>query len=322
MSSIWTERFDNPVSAKLRDPASTGYAGLLLGVFAAFLAIPPIEARSIVWSILVGLVATMLGVWTASRGRAQARLRRRRRRADRDRARHPRHAVRHRQPRGRLQQRADRADVPVLDAARVRRDRGNVLRAQRRREHRPRGDDADGRVLGRLRRRRRRQLGGRAPRRSRGRRAAGAALRVLRDPSPRRPDRRRRRDQLPRARDHRLLLLPALPRHVHPERRLDDPEREASVDLGHDVPRPGDRRPQPDDLGELRARDRVVHRRLQDADRAAHSRVRRASARRRHGRDQRLRDSLRRASSFRGSSPRSAASTSRTGSAAARSPTT
>ncbi len=69
MSSIWTERFDNPVSTKLRDPASTGYAGLLLGVFAAFLAIPPIEARSIVWSILVGLVATMLGVWTASRGR-------------------------------------------------------------------------------------------------------------------------------------------------------------------------------------------------------------------------------------------------------------
>jgi hypothetical protein len=49
MSSIWTARLDNPVSAKLRDPAATGYAGLLLGAFAAFLAIPPIEARSITW---------------------------------------------------------------------------------------------------------------------------------------------------------------------------------------------------------------------------------------------------------------------------------
>ena len=74
MSSIWTERLDNPVSAKLRDPSATGYAGLLLGAFAAFLAIPPIEARSIVWSILVGLVAAMMGVWTATRGRMKLGL--------------------------------------------------------------------------------------------------------------------------------------------------------------------------------------------------------------------------------------------------------
>jgi simple sugar transport system permease protein len=74
MSGIWTERLDNPVSARLRDPASTGYAGLLLGAFAAFLAIPPIEARSITWSILVGLVAAMMGVWTASRGRVRLGL--------------------------------------------------------------------------------------------------------------------------------------------------------------------------------------------------------------------------------------------------------
>jgi len=69
MSGIWTERLDNPVSKRLRDPASTGYVAIGLGVFAAFLAIPPIEARSIVWSILVGIVATLLGIWTATRGR-------------------------------------------------------------------------------------------------------------------------------------------------------------------------------------------------------------------------------------------------------------
>ena len=58
---------------------------------------------------------------------------------------------------------------------------------------------------------------------------------------------------------------------------------------------------------------------LQDADRPAHPRVRRASARRRHGRDQRLRDPVRLPSCSRGCSPRSAASTSRTASAAGRS---
>jgi len=67
--TVWGGRLDNPVSAQLRDPATTGYVGLGLGVFAAFLGIPPIEARSIVWSILVGIVAAMLGVWTATRGR-------------------------------------------------------------------------------------------------------------------------------------------------------------------------------------------------------------------------------------------------------------
>ena len=70
-TSGWTDRLDNPMSARMRDPATAGYAGLLLAAFAAFLAIPPIEARSIVWSILVGLLAAFLGVWTASRGRVR-----------------------------------------------------------------------------------------------------------------------------------------------------------------------------------------------------------------------------------------------------------
>jgi simple sugar transport system permease protein len=67
--STWAARLENPISARLRDPAATGYAGIFLGAFAAFLAIPPIEARAIYWSILVGLLAATLGVWTVSRGR-------------------------------------------------------------------------------------------------------------------------------------------------------------------------------------------------------------------------------------------------------------
>ena len=69
MTGVWTERFENPVSDRLHDPATTGYVGIGFGVVAGLLAIPPIEARSIVWSIVVGIVGAMLGVWTATRGR-------------------------------------------------------------------------------------------------------------------------------------------------------------------------------------------------------------------------------------------------------------
>ncbi len=67
--TAWGQRLENPVSERLRDPASTGYAAIFLGVFAAFLAIPPIEARSPTWPIAIGIVAIALGIWTATRGR-------------------------------------------------------------------------------------------------------------------------------------------------------------------------------------------------------------------------------------------------------------
>ena len=60
------------------------------------------------------------------------------------------------------------------------------------------------------------------------RRPDGARARVLLDPPARRPDRERHGGQLPRARDHRLLLLPALPRRGRAGRRLVDPGRRRS----------------------------------------------------------------------------------------------
>jgi ABC-type uncharacterized transport system permease subunit len=69
--STWTERLENPVSARLRDPSVSGYLGILLGVLAAFLAIPPIEARTVTWPVVVGVVAAVLGIWTVSRGRTR-----------------------------------------------------------------------------------------------------------------------------------------------------------------------------------------------------------------------------------------------------------
>jgi len=67
--SEWTLRAEHTAGARLRDPGTTGYAGIALGVFAGFLAIPPIEARAIAWSIAVGIVAILLGIWTVNRGR-------------------------------------------------------------------------------------------------------------------------------------------------------------------------------------------------------------------------------------------------------------
>jgi simple sugar transport system permease protein len=67
--STWAARLENPISARLRDPATTGWLGIFLGAFAAFLAIPPIEARTITWPIVVGMVAVALGIWTVTRGR-------------------------------------------------------------------------------------------------------------------------------------------------------------------------------------------------------------------------------------------------------------
>jgi simple sugar transport system permease protein len=57
------------VLQRLRDPHTSGIAGIVLGVFACFLALPPIAERSILWPVLVGVVAAMLGLWTATRGR-------------------------------------------------------------------------------------------------------------------------------------------------------------------------------------------------------------------------------------------------------------
>jgi general nucleoside transport system permease protein len=67
--TAWGQRLENPVSDRLRDPATTGYVALGLGAFAAFLAIPPIEERSPVGPVAIGIVAMALGIWTATRGR-------------------------------------------------------------------------------------------------------------------------------------------------------------------------------------------------------------------------------------------------------------
>jgi simple sugar transport system permease protein len=69
--SAWVQRLENPLTARLRDPGTTGYVGILFGALAAFLAIPPIQARTITWPIVVGVLGVAFGIWTVTRGRSR-----------------------------------------------------------------------------------------------------------------------------------------------------------------------------------------------------------------------------------------------------------
>jgi general nucleoside transport system permease protein len=53
---------------QLKRPRTYGVVGVLLGILAAFLAIPPIEARTVLWSVVVGILAVAFGIWTVTRG--------------------------------------------------------------------------------------------------------------------------------------------------------------------------------------------------------------------------------------------------------------
>jgi ABC-type uncharacterized transport system permease subunit len=66
--NAFAQRFDTPVWERVRDPRTTGVIGIVLGVFACFLALPPIAERSILWPIVVGIAAATLGLSTALRG--------------------------------------------------------------------------------------------------------------------------------------------------------------------------------------------------------------------------------------------------------------
>ena len=66
--NTWVQGVDGAFWARLRNPRNSGVAGIALGVIACLLSLPPIAQRSILWPILVGVVAAVLGVWTVTRG--------------------------------------------------------------------------------------------------------------------------------------------------------------------------------------------------------------------------------------------------------------
>jgi general nucleoside transport system permease protein len=61
--------WDGPVWSRLRDPQTAGVAGIVLGVIACLVALPPITARSPLYPVLAGIAAALLGLSVAARGR-------------------------------------------------------------------------------------------------------------------------------------------------------------------------------------------------------------------------------------------------------------
>ena len=66
--TTWAQRLDGPVLSRLRDPYYAGIAGIVLGVCACLVALPPITARSPLYPVLVGIAAAVLGLSAALRG--------------------------------------------------------------------------------------------------------------------------------------------------------------------------------------------------------------------------------------------------------------
>jgi ABC-type uncharacterized transport system permease subunit len=55
-------------ASRLTQPRSVGMLGIFLGALAAWLALPPLASRTVLWPILVGIVAVAAGIWATSRG--------------------------------------------------------------------------------------------------------------------------------------------------------------------------------------------------------------------------------------------------------------
>jgi ABC-type uncharacterized transport system permease subunit len=66
--STYVGNVERVLRSRVFEPTSVGAAGILLGILACWLAIPPITVRTITWPVLVGVVAALLGVSSVARG--------------------------------------------------------------------------------------------------------------------------------------------------------------------------------------------------------------------------------------------------------------
>jgi len=65
--SAQAARVGGLLRSRASEPQTIGTLGVLLGVLAFWLTIPPFTSRTVVWPILVGILATAAGVWTVTR---------------------------------------------------------------------------------------------------------------------------------------------------------------------------------------------------------------------------------------------------------------
>ena len=66
--SIYVGRFEGNILDRIGGPRTLGKVGIIVGIVACLLCIPPVQSRTLVWPILVGIVAAALGIWAVTRG--------------------------------------------------------------------------------------------------------------------------------------------------------------------------------------------------------------------------------------------------------------
>jgi general nucleoside transport system permease protein len=69
--SIYVGHYEGNLLDRVGGARTIGKLGIVLGVVACFLALPPLQTRTLVWPLLVALVAVALGLWTVTRGHAR-----------------------------------------------------------------------------------------------------------------------------------------------------------------------------------------------------------------------------------------------------------
>jgi general nucleoside transport system permease protein len=68
MSTYYAGNIERIRHSRLFEPKSIGVLGILLGVLAFWLAVPPITGRTIIWSLLVGILGALCGLIAVTRG--------------------------------------------------------------------------------------------------------------------------------------------------------------------------------------------------------------------------------------------------------------
>jgi simple sugar transport system permease protein len=66
--STYAATVERVLRSRFLEPRSIGALGIVLGILAFWIAAPPIDARSLTWPLIVGILAAICGIFAVTRG--------------------------------------------------------------------------------------------------------------------------------------------------------------------------------------------------------------------------------------------------------------
>jgi ABC-type uncharacterized transport system permease subunit len=66
--SSYVGHVDRALRSRVLEPSSVGTLGIILGILGFWLTIPPVTSRSVIWSLLLGILGVLCGIAAVSRG--------------------------------------------------------------------------------------------------------------------------------------------------------------------------------------------------------------------------------------------------------------